>query len=597
MNAVISLCHFCELHGPVVLFSTQVLDQSSLGNEAKDAEEETCKVDQRSVENNENLTTQCSRFFNETSVRCFKKCSNHMNKTAFKCDTCQAFTNSTSGFISRESNSPQVYLTKQISTNTSLHSSIKQACVKSISCEQCPGQMGPLFYGDDGDDSAAGYSTICYKFFLKDFHSRGFKRSYCINFQAQDKHYLLHSWRFLVKNLEVMVNELKRQAENNFNMEHAEHGSVLRCLSPILTSSPCSMASSSTADLQEKSLCQNEPTNNNSSSSKLTNYKLTRSLVDITGFQDIFKQMHLMFVWLLKAYRERLVILQMDQNLYLSDFKQNENIIDLSRQEETEEGFVKLFCLKHPSTLAADAAAGGDINNHDDGDDIDDDDNMALFTHPKDLLRVLGLQMFSKLLHLTLIGHQLIVRARDRPIIKSVIDCLVNFLPGHLVKINYFTNDYANNSGFNFIGMPLVPLPPPTTRPYALLDVSGIHTLKKISQLNRCSIAKCYEDSKLQTEELMLRYYMLTSEKLQLPAKPPTMLENILRIMMNESLDDAVIDLCLLSLKEDWLSKSRMYQQHFLSGERKSCSDTNRFLHIINAKDEDKILFKYWASA
>lgn len=79
-----------------------------------------------------------------------------------------------------------------------------------------------MFFGDEG----ISY-TFSFKFSLKDFHSRGFKRNYSINIISKDKVHLLNSWDFYCKNLEGIVSKLKSEAEACFVKEHAHHGTSL----------------------------------------------------------------------------------------------------------------------------------------------------------------------------------------------------------------------------------------------------------------------------------------------------------------------------------------------------------------------------------
>lgn len=59
--------------------------------------------------------------------------------------------------------------------------------------------------------------------------------------------------------------------------------------------------------------------------------------------------------------------------------------------------------------------------------------------------------------------------------------------------------------------MPLIPLLPTQLSPCLILDVSGVHMLKKTLDIDMCWI---YKKHKGEIEELVLRYYMLTIERL-----------------------------------------------------------------------------------
>ena len=155
---------------------------------------------------------------------------------------------------------------------------------------------------------------------------------------------------------------------------------------------------------------------------------------------------------------------------------------------------------------------------------------------------MLGLSSFMEVLYHVIVGTQLLVRAQDKEVIKSVIDCLkvrsliliiINInevihkkfrtiarlktlLPEGCKNVAHYTTDYESFSHCNFVGMPLLPLLPNNLKPCLLLDISGLHTLKKVPPVDKCRIYECL---RTEIEELLLRYYMVTFEKIYLPTK------------------------------------------------------------------------------
>lgn len=465
------------------------------------------------------------------------------------CKACQSFKNVTHGFITRDEASSKVYLTTQHPYDDVFYEIVKQTCFQSISCEQYPGQVGPMFFGDEG----ISY-TFSFKFSLKDFHSRGFKRNYSINIISKDKVHLLNSWDFYCKNLEGIVSKLKSEAEACFVKEHAHHGTNLPGKSiPLATSS----------SLTTFHLKSGKP-------QKIQNNQ-TRSLCDITGNCNIFLNLHQFFVLLMKTNGGRL-----SENVV---FKSPHSFIDLNKVEETEEGFVKLFS----EPMKAEQKAPEQPEKH----------STATFTHLRSLMKVLGLSSFMEVLYHVIIGTQVLVRAQDKEVIKSVIDCLKTLLPDGCKNVAYYTTDYESFGGCNFVGMPLLPLLPNGLRPCLLLDISGLHTLKKVPPVDKCRIYECLRN---EIEELLLRYYMVTFEKIYLPAKIPTLLETIQKIILNECLDNSVVDLCLASLREDWFNKAKAYYA-FIKGGQRSRSDVEKLLQVLGAKSEDKIVLTFWMTA
>ncbi len=81
---------------------------------------------------------------------------------------------------------------------------MRQACVRSLSCEVCPSREGPVLFGDD----RRGY-VFSYTFFLRDSNARGFQRWYSIVIVMADRLRLVSSWHFLVKTISEFVARLQ----------------------------------------------------------------------------------------------------------------------------------------------------------------------------------------------------------------------------------------------------------------------------------------------------------------------------------------------------------------------------------------------------
>ena len=67
------------------------------------------------------------------------------------------------------------YISSQQPHHDELYSIVRQACIRSLSSEVCPGREGPIFFGD----SDTRY-VLSYTFHLKDTKSRGGRRLYSI---------------------------------------------------------------------------------------------------------------------------------------------------------------------------------------------------------------------------------------------------------------------------------------------------------------------------------------------------------------------------------------------------------------------------------
>lgn len=253
MNALVALCHFCELHGPRTLFCTEALHppspdpSSQIGtpvpgdrdgdrdgegltmraNSSATQRGEMCEVGGQAVDiksphpeyivNIQPLTSITFSFF-------------------YFCTTqgCRSLPASHPGFVSIDNETGIRFLSHQHPRQSQLFSVVRQACVRSLSCEVssdmitfltlclqilypqtlllfwpqvCPGREGPIFFGDEQH----GF-VFSHTFFIKDSLARGFQRWYSIVVVAMDRIYLINSWPFLLRHLKLTIQSLQNTA-------------------------------------------------------------------------------------------------------------------------------------------------------------------------------------------------------------------------------------------------------------------------------------------------------------------------------------------------------------------------------------------------
>uniref|UniRef100_A0A8C1L0E6 Folliculin n=1 Tax=Cyprinus carpio TaxID=7962 RepID=A0A8C1L0E6_CYPCA len=99
-------------------------------------------------------------------------------------------------FVSVDSEMGIRYLSHQHPRQSQLFSVVRQACGRSLSCAVCPGQEGPIFFGDEQH----GF-VFSHTFFIKDNLAR-----------AMDRIYLINSWPFLLRHLRLTIQSLQNTA-------------------------------------------------------------------------------------------------------------------------------------------------------------------------------------------------------------------------------------------------------------------------------------------------------------------------------------------------------------------------------------------------
>ncbi|XP_014783821.1 folliculin [Octopus bimaculoides] len=392
MNAIIAVCHFCELHGPRIVYCTQSFHPQE--HRAVDDEDALSDVSAGHLHNRSKAIRHGS--FSSTDSAAV---------TSMKTDLCEGCYSVKTGFVSHDDEVPISYVSSQHPHHPKVFSMVRQACLRSLSCEVCPGREGPIFFGDKQQGN-----VLSYTFYIQDNQARGFKRWYSIIIVMMDKLYLLNSWSFLVPNLQLVIKQLQMKAEKVYTEEQT------RCPQKGYRDSiyPASFRFQRGGN------------------------KPARSLKELTDDKHIFKMLHVSFVWILKACVNRITETSLEAP------PTEDAILDTERLEETEEGFIKLYMRK----------SSPDKENPD-IDSMDADPNQPRFYNLQNVMQVLGYLNFHTVAHHIVIGNQLIVKGTEKQLVKSMLEVLKGLLPKGCCKIIPYSEKYEESWRCNFLGVPL----------------------------------------------------------------------------------------------------------------------------------------------
>uniref|UniRef100_A0A8C5XWY2 Folliculin n=1 Tax=Microcebus murinus TaxID=30608 RepID=A0A8C5XWY2_MICMU len=254
MNAIVALCHFCELHGPRTLFCTEVLHAPlPQGAENRDSPHQGQQAEE------EGGIQMSSRIRAHSPAEgASTKSSSPRPKKSDICEGCRSLSAGHPGYISHD---------KETSIKYVSHHIVRQACVRSLSCEVCPGREGPIFFGDEQHGFV--FRTT---FFIKDSLARGFQRWYSIITIMMDRIYLINSWPFLLGKVRGIIDELQGKALKVFEAE--QFGCPQRAQR---------MNTAFTPFLHQR------------------NGNAARSLTSLTSDDNLWACLHTSFAWLLKA--------------------------------------------------------------------------------------------------------------------------------------------------------------------------------------------------------------------------------------------------------------------------------------------------------
>jgi hypothetical protein len=217
MNALIALLHFCEVHGPCVVYCTQTIHNSTTPTPtpapASAAEDIAMTIPAlRSMTmaapipiNKPKLQPSTHQLSTTPSSASFRS----LNTTTPKSSSCAACTaqlplmTSTTGavieakrLVTVDQDDPTVqYMgTTKAPQQPHLYKAVRLACVRSLTAEFCQGRDGPVLFGDDEN----GY-VMSYMFKLRDSQARGEARFYSLMMLMTDRVYLVSCWPFLVR--------------------------------------------------------------------------------------------------------------------------------------------------------------------------------------------------------------------------------------------------------------------------------------------------------------------------------------------------------------------------------------------------------------
>ncbi|XP_049778379.1 folliculin [Schistocerca cancellata] len=394
MNAVISLNHFCELHGPSVLFCTQTFhdtEDDPLYNAATDE-------------------SKHKKFYGKVNVLNSAADSPASNS----CEACQSFNMQYLGFISNDHENRTSYVSTRHPLHHSIATLVRQACIRSLSCEVSPGKEGPVFFGDE----IRGH-VLSHTFFLKDAQARGFHRWYSLTILMRDKLFLLNSWPFLVKNMKAIIEEMQAKACKVYEYEQSQ------CPQRALRLSADSSV--------YKQHSANKP---------------SRSVAELTSDNNIFPQLHWWFTWLLKSGTSYMVERAIDV-LPVKD-----PTPAWEQQHETEEGFMLVTAATPPQpsrrNVPVERAAPASAQEVD--DELNNDESKCV-SELRALREVLGTQSFLTLAYALMVGYQVVVRGQPRSLVISLIKNLKVLIPQTCCRAVLHSEEYLDPTHCNLLGL------------------------------------------------------------------------------------------------------------------------------------------------
>ncbi|XP_057630983.1 folliculin isoform X1 [Chionomys nivalis] len=553
MNAIVALCHFCELHGPRTLFCTEVLHAplpQGAGSGDSPGQVEQAEEEEGGIQMSSRVRAHSPAEGASTES------SSPGPKKSDMCEGCRSLAVGHPGYISHDKETSIKYVSHQHPNHPQLFSIVRQACVRSLSCEVCPGREGPIFFGDEQH----GF-VFSHTFFIKDSLARGFQRWYSIIAIMMDRIYLINSWPFLLGKIRGIISELQGKALKVFEAE--QFGCPQRAQR---------MNTAFTPFLHQR------------------NGNAARSLTSLTSDDNLWACLHTSFAWLLKACGSRLTekllegaptedtLVQMEK---LADLEEESESWDNSEAEEEEkaaaepegaEGRELPSCPAEPSFLPACGSW--------------QPPKLSVFKSLRHMRQVLGASSFRMLAWHVLMGNQVIWKSRDVNLVHSAFEVLRTMLPVGCVRTIPYSNQYEEAYRCNFLGLsPPVPIPAHVLASEFAVVVE-VHTATR-SNLHH---AGCEDDPSLSKYE----FVVTSGSPVAADRVGPTILNKIEAALTNQNLSVDVVDQCLICLKEEWMNKVKVLFK-FTKVDSRPKEDTQKLLSVLGASEEDNVkLLKFW---
>ncbi|KFQ64519.1 Folliculin [Pelecanus crispus] len=429
MNAIVALCHFCELHGPRTLFCTEVLHSplpqgagsGDISGQNEQAEEEEGGIQMSSRIRSHSPAEGASADSSSPGPKKSDMC---------EASGCRSLAGGHPGYVSHDKETSIKYVSHQHPNHPQLFSIVRQACVRSLSCEVCPGREGPIFFGDEQH----GF-VFSHTFFIKDSLARGFQRWYSIITIMMDRIYLINSWPFLLGKIRGIIDELQGKALKVFEAE--QYGCPQRAQR---------MNTAFTPFLHQR------------------NGNAARSLTSLTNDENLWACLHTSFAWLLKACGSRLTEKLLEGAPTEDTLVQMEKLADLKEESEGWDGSEE---EEKPSSQP-DVVEGQELSKCSPETSLMPDCNswnvahrrLSVFRSLRHMRQVLGASAFHVLAWHVLMGNQVIWKARDVDLVQSAFDVLRTMLPVGCVRIIPYSDQYEEAYRCNFLGLsPHVQIP------------------------------------------------------------------------------------------------------------------------------------------
>jgi folliculin len=478
MNAIIALCHFCDLHGPRTLLCTQAFKYSELCEATASAAGNTIV---NITENQSHSIDAAAAFARSSSSppppqppitpEHKKPASAAVSATSAaassqSCKACRAFDKNFHHYISYEpdgssgdtgdssllastaaassfsslnrhhynqhqdreqlNNNKLCYISQSAPSDSEVFSLVRKATLRTIRYEVFE---DPIYF--DVDNVA---SVIGYEFHIKDSKSRGHQRSYSILIIMRDRIYLQHLWSFLSKQMAQIAAQIKGEANECYERETGIDMTVGLLSASSSASSPLfiqNAASQQQRQQQQLAEIARRRGIDYATAGDHHHHQL-RSLTELTNDELIYAKLHMWFTWILRMstckISEEFVHGPLSEDLQVRIEREqlmNANLAASAAEDDGHDG--------HDNNEKQQHIIGDEYKSTIEANENDEESRLGpnelllrnfRFCTLRELLDFVGLDVFHRMAYHTIVGNQVIVRGAHENMIASIVEQL-----------------------------------------------------------------------------------------------------------------------------------------------------------------------------
>ncbi|XP_065191564.1 folliculin-like isoform X2 [Sycon ciliatum] len=631
MVVIVALCHFCELSGPSIVFTTQTRQFGAVDNEAALRDQGYEVVERRQSSSNlaarvpgataatavsdvalapasAGLTTPgmamgrggtrpsveqaTASTATPASVEKVDNEESHDTRLKQHCQACQSFSQQHHGFISTDPATNMHYLTSQEPYTAALYGTVRHACLRSLSSEGCPGREGPVLFGSDQQ----GY-VFSFTFYLKDSEARGRTRLCSIVVCSEDKLLLSSSWLFLVECCGAISEEMKSKALSVFDRDQHD-----------------ALKSSTLAHIH-------------SANKGLRRPEQVRSIAELCKQPQLYLQLHQSFSWMLSGLFTRVQTVPMTcKKRELTKRESFNDSLDEDDDSHVADSVATATAMAptetqgqahdardnghHKTYTATDNAANeGPCFSANEGPCFSANEGPCFsanegpcFSSLKHIHRRLGASNFHLVANHVIRGSQIIVRSDSPSTNISTLNILGNLLPTGCCSAVANSPQYLDSYRCNLLGMRLesdLPQHLSGSEVFVLLDIVSSSKIddriKKTNLAGWNGIACTTEGDPFQGYNFLL--FCGGSGRDNPRNTGPLLLQRLNAIVADPCLDDGATSECLSALKEEWMSKVHIAYRFSRRASEDATANRPRLLQVLQVGPEELPVLQFWLRA